>query len=243
MEKKNPLFHTIVFALVLVGVLFLAAYFLPWQRVNWGKLSFLPASTVTVTGQAKKEESSQIARFTAGVTVNNDNKEEAISEVNEKVGEIIQAVKDFGISEEDIQTQNVSISKREDTFVIREEIGEWRASNSIEIVLRDVDKASDLADLLMSSGATNVSGPRFSLDDTQAAEVSLLEQAIDNAREKAESIAQSSDRILGKIISVSEGASQPIRTFGTLELAPGGAPIEPGTETVAKTVTVVFELE
>ena len=162
MEKKNPLFHTIVFALVLVGVLFLAAYFLPWQRVNWGKLSFLPASTVTVTGQAKKEESSQIARFTAGVTVNNDNKEEAISEVNEKVGEIIQAVKDFGISEEDIQTQNVSISKREDTFVIREEIGEWRASNSIEIVLRDVDKASDLADLLMSSGATNVSGPRFS---------------------------------------------------------------------------------
>lgn len=234
-------------AVVLGTILLLGAFFIPWSRVNWGKLELSPASTITVTGEAHIQERSQIATFTAGVSVVNDDKQTAVDEVNQKIETLINSVKDFGIPDKDIQTQRLSVYQIEEPYleggVRRVREGQWRANNTIEITLRDVDKASELADLLTESGATDVQGPSFSLEDTQEAEVELLEEAINNAREKADKIAQSSSRKLGKIVTVSEGAQQPSEIFRALEAGGGGTPIEPGTETVYKTVTVTFELK
>ena len=239
-----------VFAAVLGAVLLVGAYLLPWDKVNWGKVEMLPGSAITVTGQARSQQRSQIARFTAGVTAVNDNKDTAVKEVNEKVTEIIKAIKDFGIDEVDIKTRNISVNQMEEpvTFDGRRKVqpGQWRVTNSIEIKLKDVDKASDLADLLTQSGATNVHGPSFSLDDTQEFETALLEDAVDAAREKAERIAKASGRKLGKVLNVNEGmgGANDIRPFA-VEKADmgGGAPIEPGSSTLTKTVTVTFELK
>lgn len=244
--KRHPIKKIIVFKLALVAIFLVGVFTIPWRLINWGKIEILPASTITVSGEAHLEEKSQIATFTAGVTAINDDKETAVSEVNQTIDEIINAVKAFGIAEEDIQTRNLSVNQTQEAFIEDErrkvELGQWRANNTIEITLRDVDKASALADLLSESGATNVHGPNFSLDDTQDSEVVLLEEAIDNAREKADTIAKSSGRKLGKIVTVSEGSQQSSGIFKSLPEVGGGTPIEPGTETVYKTVTVTFEL-
>lgn len=221
---------------------------IPWSKVNWGKIEFLPGSTITVTGEAKQQEASQIATFTAGVTVTNEDKDEAIDEVNTKMAKLIEDVKNFGIDEEDIQTQNVSIFQEPDDDEVLlyrqpEKTKGWMVSNSIEITLRDVDRASELADLLNNSEATNINGPRFSLDDTATAQQDLLQEAIEDARAKAQKVAQASNRKLGKIITVTEGGTTYPMPLTAFEKADSSiTPIEPGTETVYKTVTVVFEL-
>ena len=243
---KHSIKKIIIIKVTLVAILLLGAFAIPWRFINWGKIEILPASTITVMGEAHLEEKSQIATFTAGVTAINDDKATAVSEVNEAIGEIINAIKAFGIAEEDIQTRSLSVHQVQEAFIddeiSRVKLGQWRANNTIEITLRDIDKASALADLLNESGATNVHGPNFSLDDTQDSEVILLEEAINNAREKAEIIAEASGRTLGKIVTVNEGSQQSSGIFRGLEMASGGAPIEPGTETVYKTATVTFEL-
>jgi len=237
-HKHKIIFLPLIFTLILL----LGIRLMPWDRVNWGKVEMLPGSAITVTGEAKQDVASQIARFTAGVTVTHQDKQTAIDEVNQNMEQVIKVVKDFGIPEKDIQTQSVSVNQYEEP---RTRVKQWRATNSIEIVLRNVDQASELADLLADAPATNVSGPRFTLDDTQQAEVDLMQAAIDNAREKAKAIAKASDRRLGKVLTVSEGfQSQPGPILRTLEAGLGtGAPVEPGTETVYKTVTVTFELK
>lgn len=244
--RRHPIKKIIVFKLALVTIFLVGIFIIPWRLINWGKIEILPASTITVSGEAHLEEKSQIATFTAGVTAINDDKETAVSEVNQTINEIINAIKAFGIEEENIQTRNLSVSQSQEAFIEDErrkvELGQWRANNTIEITLRDVDKASALADLLSESGATNVYGPNFSLDNIQDSEVVLLEEAINNAREKADTIAKSSSRKLGKIVTVSEGSQQFSGIFKSLPEAGGGTPIEPGTETVYKTVTVTFEL-
>ncbi len=243
--RRHPIKKIIVFKLALVAILLACIFTIPWRLINWGKIEILPASTITVSGEAYLEEKSQIATFTAGVTAINDDKETAVGEVNQTISEIISAVKAFGIAEEDIQTSSLSVHQIQESFIEDEarsvELGQWRANNTIEVTFRDVDKTSALADLLSESGATSVHGPNFSLDDTQDSEVALLEEAINNAREKAEKIAKSSERKLGKIVTVSEGAQQASGIFKGLETV-GSTPIEPGTETVYKTVTVTFEL-
>lgn len=236
----------VIFALILVA----AAYFLPWQSVKWGKFEVLPAATITVSGEAQTQQSMQLATFTAGVSEVNDNKDTAVKTVNTKVEALITTLKEFGIPTEDIKTQNISVYRMEEPVTKdgRQTMtpGAWRASNDIAITLRDLTKASDLTDLLTASGATNIYGPNFAVDDTQNAQVGLLGQAIQNAREKAFSIAVGSNKKLGEIINVQEGGvSNPIYPMLNVAkgLGGGGAPIEPGTQTVSKSVTVTFELQ
>ena len=94
-----------------IVLIVLLLIFLP--KVNWGKMSLLPVETVTVNGEAKSQQKNEIATFTAGVEVVISVKEEAVTEVNEKIAELIKAIKDFGITRQ-ISRHKISlfISKR-----------------------------------------------------------------------------------------------------------------------------------
>ena len=135
------------------------------------------------------------------------------------------------------------------TDTATKKINQWHVNNSIEITLRDTTKATALNDLLNASGANSVNGPNFRVDDTNMAANSadLLAAAVKNATEKATTMAKAGNRSLGKMMSVNEnggGAVYPI-TFAMAKDSAGGgsASVEPGTSTVSKSVTVVFELK
>jgi len=227
--------------IVVLVVVVLALFLLSMKNIEWGKLRWLQAETITVTGEAKSTQKNQIASFTAGVNIIKDKKEDAVNEVNQKINDLIKAVKNFGIPEADIKTQNVSVYQQQEI-----NNKQWVVNNSIEITLRDVDKANQLTDLLNASGANNVYGPNFRMDDTSAVEKTLYDGAIKDAKDKAEIIAKAAGRKLGKVIDVSEGAG------GTNQIYPmmaksdaavgGGAATEIGTETVSQSLTVVFEI-
>lgn len=239
----------IILSVATLGLVFLlGCFFLPWKNINWGSFKFLNQETVTVTGQAKSSQKSEIASFNAGVSSVNDDKEKAVSEVNQKLTAIIEAVKNFGIKPEDIKTQNLSVYQNQESFYEegrqKQRLGQWQVNNTIAITLRSVDRASDMTDLLTKSGATNVYGPNFTIDNAATAENSLLDDAMKDAREKAERIAKAGGKKLGRVISVSEGYSSPGVIMPMMaEHAGGGAPIEPGSQTVSKSLTVVFGLE
>lgn len=237
----------LVFSVLLIVLLAAVAFLVPWNLINWGRISVLPAATITVTGEAQLDKKSQLASFSAGVTAYNDDKQKAVDEVNTKMEKIIAAVKAFGIAEADIKTQSVSVNQNAvelQRYPTTTKPGQWIANNTIEIKLRDVGKTSTLTDLLNSSGATQVYGPSFGLDSAdKSSEGELLKKAIDNAQEKAEVVAQASGKRLGPIITVSESGGRGIYPAAALEKADTSAPIEPGTQTTSKSVTVVFELK
>lgn len=230
-------------------LLLLGAFFLPWKRIGWGGLRILTEETVTVTGEAQSQIKSQIATFSAGAYAVDDNKEKAIDEVNKKIQAIVEAVKYFGVSPSDIKTQNLSVYQNQETYYEdnrqKQRPGQWQVNNAVEIRLRNVDRATDLADLLTKSGATNVYGPNFSLDTSKQPENELVEEAMKNAREKATVIAEASGKKLGKVLVVNEtGALNRVYPL-TMEkgYGGGGAVVEPGSQTISKSLTVTFALE
>jgi hypothetical protein len=170
-------------------------------------------------------------------------KNKAMTEVNTKMNDLVKAVKDFGTEESDIKTQSLSYYQEPKGG---QNPGQWQVNNTIEIVLRDINKATDLADLLAKSGANNVYGPNFMMDDTNEAEKGLYDAAIKDAKDKAESIAKASSRTLGKILSVSDGAGLNVvyPMYAKLDSGMGGGAVtEPGSTTVYKNLTVTFELK
>ena len=238
-----------VSVLVVMAIVLGAAFILPWERVEWGKLTMTPAQTITVTGVADSQERPQIARFTAGANAVSSNKQEAIDRVNQQVQQTIERVKEFGIAQEDIKTQNLSVYQEQESYyeegVQRTRPGQWRVDNTIEITLRDVSRASDLVAVLNQGELTNVYGPNFMLDDTAYADTELLKQAVEDARAKADLLAEASGRRVSKVLSITEGgAGSPVYPMFARETGGGGGmPIEPGTQQISRSVTVVFEVE
>ncbi|OGY08090.1 MAG: hypothetical protein A2782_03695 [Candidatus Blackburnbacteria bacterium RIFCSPHIGHO2_01_FULL_43_15b] len=233
-----------------VVFIFAAIFALPLSRIDWGNLHFTPGKTITVIGQSQTTQKNQVASFTAGVNAVNDNKDQAVGEVNKKMTDIIKSVKDFGAKSEDIQTQNMSVYQTQESYYDTDgrqktRPGQWQVSNSIQITLRDANRASDLANLLTTSGANNVYGPSFSLESFKDAENQLLQDAIEDAKKKAGIIASASGGKLGKVISITEG-TQPDATllFAKEGMGGGGGvPTEPGSTTTGKLVTVMFQLQ
>lgn len=241
------------FALVVIFLFVLlsaAAFALPWQRVQWGRFTLAPAETITVTGMAESEQPPQIATFTAGAEAVSPDKQTAINQVNEQVTQAITRIKEFGVPEADIRTQNMSVYQEQEGYleagVQRSRPGQWRANNFLEIKLRDVTRAADLANVLNQSNLTNVNGPNFMFDDTRQAQADLLAEAVEDARVKADKLAQASGRQVTKVLSITEAGTTggPIPMFDrAVGLGGGGAPVQPGTGTVGTSVTVVFEVK
>lgn len=247
MENKSTSVAIIVSSLLFVMLIGIGGMFLP----SWGKFELTPTKTVTVVGEAKSQEKSQIAIFSAGVNAFNDDKNTAVNEVNKKVEAIITAVKEFGVPASDIKTQSLNIYQNQEQYYDadgrqRYRAGQWNVSNTVEIKLKDVDRAGTLAGVLTKTGANNVYGPNFTFDDTSEQATALLDAAYKNAEAKAMKVAQSTGKKLGSVVSVSEaGAASQVMPLYRMEGGGGGGggAVEPGSGTVSKSVTVTFELK
>jgi len=229
-------------SMVILVLVIIAVFVLPWRNISWGKIRFQD-ETIVVIGESKTEQKNEVASFNAGVNVINENKETAVNEMNTKISELITSIKNFGIADDDIKTQSVNVYEQQQTDKSKKNY--WVVNNTIEITLRDVSKANNLTDLLNKSGANNIYGPSFTVENTTDTEKSLYDSAIIDAKEKAELIANSSGRKLGKVINVVEGSSNNYSPVykSLLSSVGGGADLETGTSTVSKTLTVTFEFK
>ena len=251
MENKDR--GSLITGLVILGVFLGGTLLFPWRLVDWGKIRMAEEETVTVSGYAEGVVENNVASFTARVEAFNDDKEVVVEEVNEGMSDLIELVKDFGIDKDDIQTQSVSVHQKEEYLrddegwsgEVRE--GQWRASNSIEIVLREVERASELATLLSDVGAVDMYGPKLMVDSKgrQIAEKELMVEAVEDAREKAEIMAEAADKRLGGVVQLMESEVGSMRLESAMSSlkAGGGVPIETGSSEISKSVVVVFELK
>ena len=231
--------------IVILVLVSLSLFLLTVKNIEWGKVRYLQSETVTVTGEAKTTQKNQLASFNAGVNVIKTNKDEAVAEVNQKMDALIETVKALGVPEEDIKTQTMSVYQQQDPSQPKVN-GSWSVNNSVEITLRNIDKVNELTDLLNKSGANNVYGPNFRIDDTNSIEKTLYDAAVQDAKDKATLIAKASGRKLCKVVTVNDGGtvSNIYPMYSSLKAADGmggGAVSEPGSATVSKTLTVSFE--
>jgi len=238
---------------------------------SWGSIQLSSPSTITVTGFADGSQLNQKAHFYAAVTTENVDKDQAVKELTEKTNKLVAEVKNFGIEDKNIKTQNLQVYEFEDivyegdekSTMIGQEIDlmyrpdrpyktvkKWRATNSLAITVEDAAKASELSTLLINSEATDVNGPSFEAGDTAELENELLAKAMENAQQKAEIILQGSKQKVVKILQVSEtGSNQYYPMYKNMMYATGAMAdtvesinLEPGSQEVSKTINVVFEI-
>jgi hypothetical protein len=196
--------------------------------------------TITVTGEGTVKAKPDRAGFSFGVDSRAGTASEASAENARAMRRLIAALKAAGISDEHIQTQQVSVWPQtgEDGQVTG-----YTASGSVSAETSIAD-AGEVVDAATNAGANTVSGPSLTLADSDAQEAQALKNAVADARRKAEALADASKASLGQVVKIVEGgAVEPVPMYERAAVAKdAGAPIEPGTVDTSASVTVTFQI-
>jgi uncharacterized protein YggE len=196
---------------------------------------------ITVVGTGSAKAAPDKAGWSFGVRTDADTAEAAMRQNAQKARRVIDALKGGGVDGDDLRTEAVSLYPRTDemgTGIIG-----YTASNSIHATV-SLDRVGRLVDTAVAAGANEVSGPNLTVSDTDEQYRDAVAKALDDARAKAEALANSAGLTLGDPIVIVEGGGGPGPVFNGRALADTAAdvPIEPGKQEVQAILTVTFAI-
>lgn len=206
--------------------------------------------TISVTGNGEAEGPPDQAQVSAGVQTMAETVAEASQQNQATVERIMQALERQGIDETDIQTSNYSIwpEQRHDGQTGEVSITGYRVSNMVSVVIDDITKVGEVLAAVTNAGANSVHGVNFGVRDTAALEESARKKAMEDARARAESLAELAGVELGEVqtISMSSGGGGPVPMMrGQMMAMDEAAPtvgISPGQLTVSVQLNVTFAI-
>jgi uncharacterized protein len=221
-------------------------------------------NTISVSGEGEVFAVPDIAHIRFTVESDKKTVKEAQAEVNKKINEAIVYLKSAGVEEKDIKTENYSSYPKYEwqeakvsclaigcpppTPGKQVQVG-FQVSQSIHVKVRLADNAGEIIDGLGKIGVTNISGPEFAVDDDSVIKDQARAKAIEDAKEKAETLAKQLGVQLIRIVSFSDNSSggypamyRADMAYGSAESANLKTTLPKGENTFAANVTLVYEI-
>ncbi|AVF04723.1 MULTISPECIES: SIMPL domain-containing protein [Devosia] len=213
------------------------------------------AGTIAIEGRGEVRAAPDMATINSGVTTQGATAREALDANTAAMSELIAALKEAGIEARDIQTSGFSVNPNYVYSDARDELGYtmppkingYQVSNSVTVVVRDLEELGSILDRSVTVGANTVNGVSFSVADPSELLDEARKLAFADARDKAELYAGVADATLGDLEQISErqdfNAPQPYPMYARAEMA-GSAPVpvEAGEMSFAITVNVTWDL-
>ena len=203
--------------------------------------------TLNVNGTGVLDVVPDMARISIGVQTESEDAAEAVAENNAQAQAVIDALGKFEIAPEDIQTTNFSVYPRQ----VRVREGEvvsttFVVQNTVRVTVRDLDLLGEILDASVEQGANNISGIQFDVEDRSVLNEQALEAAVEDARSRAEILAEAAGVELGVVLSIDSFSSSPVVPVqrAQVEFAAGAdVPISAGQIQVMVDVNVRYEIQ
>lgn len=198
--------------------------------------------TVVGTGQVQGSPDTLIADIAVEVTA--PDVAGAVKQSGQRQKAVTDALTARGIDDKDMSTTTVSVSPQ---YGENSTITGYRASNSTQVTIRELDAAPELLGIVVAAGgdATRINSVSYSIEDDSELVRDARARAFEDARDRAQQYAELSGLSLGPVISISESsqtsAPQPVPAPRNAPMA-ADVPLEPGEQTVEFSVTAVWEL-
>lgn len=254
----------IVYAIIGLGIMYAAiTYAGAYAR------SIQPSSfrSFSVSGEGKVVVVPDVAKVSFSVTTEGGKDLATINTENtNQYNKIVDFLKGKNIPKEDIETTQSSVNPRYQTYncyqtysptsAVRpcppSEIVGYTVKKSVSVKIRDFAKIGEVMAGVVDNGANEVSGLNFTIDDRSKAENEAREEAIKQAKEKAETIAKAGGFRLGNLLSIDENSVRPyydMPMMATEAYGLGGATkaspapsIEPGSDEISVNVYLRYEI-
>ncbi len=211
--------------------------------------------TIAVEGTGTVDIAPDTAQVSFGVRTQNESLETAQDENSTRTQAIMDAFTAAGIADADVATSQYSV------FVINEYdrdgnlvgVRAYEVFNQVTVIIRDLSIVGEVLDSAVGAGANEVGAISFYVDNTDEASSQARAAAVENARAKADELAEASGVVVVGVYTIAEiSAPQPDPIqFGLGGAAPMAAedsavrevPVSPGQTQVTVRVQVEFEIE
>ena len=206
--------------------------------------------TIQVSGSGTASGTPDVAYVELGVEVTAGDIDEAISSANNTMASVQAAISETGVADADMRTTNFNVwteEPRDDTGL---PTGQplYHVSNILRVTVRDISTTGDVIGAGLDAGANAVRNLSFGIQDTAELEAEARREAVENARSRAEQLAEGLDVSIGAPVQISEASGGgPVveRAAADAEMMAAGAapPISEGELTVSVRVNVSFLIE
>lgn len=258
-DNKNIRAAILVF-LGIVTIFFVAKTI---KEVKGFRDSDMPQTTISLSGYGEVVSIPDTASFTYSVAETAATVAEAQTKSTAKTNAILAYLKEQGIEDKDVKTQNYSVNPKYEYKATqpctqygcpggKQVIVGYDVDQTILVKVRDTTKAGDILTGIGSRGASNVSGLSFTVDTDRQNELKTeaRDKAIADARAKAVTAARALGVRLGRTVSFYEDVAQPYPMYEKSMMAGvaaqdarNAAPqIPTGQNTVTSNVSVTFEI-
>lgn len=221
------------------------------------------SNVINVTGTGEVFAVPDIADITFSVREEGKTVSETQKSVTKKIDSALAFLKSSGIAEKDIKTTYYNAYPKYEyqgsgvTPAIyppqpgKQVLVGYEVSQSISVKVRDTDKAGAILEGIAKAGISEISGPNFSIDDDEALKTQARKKAIDDARKKAEILADDLGVKIVRIVTFSEGGNYPVYYAKAMSMDSGmgggateaRAPSLPtGENKITSNITITYEI-
>lgn len=196
--------------------------------------------SMSVNGTGRVTVVPDIANINIGVRTEAEVVTDALEGNTAQANAISQVLQELGVAEEDIQTSNFNIypSERYDPMTGQVEGRYFVVENTVNVKVRDLSNLGEVLSAVVEAGANNIYGINFNVEDREPSVAEARQLAIEDAKAKAQAIADAAGVQLGEIININvSSGSTPITYYD----AKGGAYSEAAAPIAAGTLTISME--
>ncbi len=208
------------------------------------------SNTIAVSGKGEVDVKPDIATFSISVTTDAATAEKAKEDNAKIMNAVIADLKELDIEKADLKTESVSVYENTvwNPSTNTYESNGWQAYQNLSVTVRDLENTDKVLDIATKQKDTSVSGPNFSVENPEEYLAEARENAIEQAREKADQIADSLDLTIDAVVSYYEyqdGGYYPMYESMAADMGRGGAvelKLEEGEQTITLNVDVTYRL-
>lgn len=207
---------------------------------------------ISVVGEGIVLAQPNTARITLGTDVFQTTLAAAQADASTRMDAVVQKLKADGIQDSDIRTISFSVNPQYDTRDpnAAATLRGFQVQNLVEVRTTNVAGLGQLIDDVVSAGATRVVGITFEAADMQSLKDQARDQAMQNARAKADQLARDAGVSVGRPVLIEESdatgvtpaRAQPAPVAATSAAAPP-PPIQPGQLQVSTNVRVMWSIQ
>jgi uncharacterized protein YggE len=203
--------------------------------------------TIQTTGEAVVTAEPDRARIDIGVTTQAQTSQTAAGQNAARSQAVIARLRSIVGQSGEIRTVGYSLTPN---YTYPREGGEakligYTANNTVRVTLDDLGKVGPVIDAAAEAGSNQIQSLQFMLKDERPTVDAALRQASQNARRKADAIADALRLRIIRVINAAESSSSPvpIREGFVMRAQAAQTPIEPGTIEIRASVTLTVEIE
>jgi uncharacterized protein len=205
-------------------------------------------NTISVSSTGKVTVLPDVGYVSLGVETHDEDVKKAENDNSNIMKAIKDAVAKLGVEETDVKTTRFNIYpqyKNDD-----EKPDSYMVTNTIEITVKKIEDISNIIDAAINAGANRTNNIRFDVLDREVSYNDALENAIANAKVRAQKIADAADLKIVGVITVNENSSAPSIYYNEMryeksmmDSAAGAPPISAGDMEISANVAVTYEVK